>query len=133
MSVLFLSLPSAFLPDEDQGYLFVQVQAPPGATSGRTEAVLDTVRRYFLEDEKDAVDAVFTVSGFSFAGRGQNGGIAFIKLKDWRERSAPERKVKAISARARARFAGVKDALGVALPPPPGQELGNTTSVAFSL
>jgi multidrug efflux pump len=133
MVVLFLRLPPAFLPDEDQGLLFVQVQTPPGATSARTEAVLDEVRNYFLRDEKDSVESVFSVSGFSFAGRGQNGGIAFVKLKDWDQRSSPARKVKALSGRATARFAGIKDAMVLVFAPPAVIELGNATGFDFEL
>jgi multidrug efflux pump len=89
LGFLMVRLPSSFLPDEDQGVLFVQVSAPPGATQERTERVLSEVRNYFLRQEKADVKSVFTVSGFSFGGRGQSAGIAFVSLKDWKERAGP--------------------------------------------
>ena len=76
MAFLFVRVPSSFLPDEDQGIMFVQVNTPPGATVSRTEAVLDDVRNFFLNDEKDSVEGVFTVAGFSFGGHGQSSGLA---------------------------------------------------------
>ena len=79
---LLLRLPTSFLPDEDQGILFAQVVLPAGATQERTLAVLRDVERHFLQNEKDTVQALFTVAGFSFSGSGQNAGIAFVRLRD---------------------------------------------------
>ena len=76
-----MRLPTGFLPDEDQGIAFVQVQTPPGATQGRTRDVLDDVSDYLLHDEGDAVDATFEIDGFNFAGRGQNQGLVFVRLQ----------------------------------------------------
>ena len=90
MGLLFARLPSSFLPAEDQGFLFSMVQTPVGATQERTMKVIERVERHFLEDEKDTVDSLFTVQGFSFGGSGQNNGIAFVNLKDWSERKSPE-------------------------------------------
>ena len=90
MVVLFLRLPTAFLPHEDQGFLFAQVQAPVGATQERTMKVDRGGREALPRDEKDAVNSLFTVQGFSFGGSGQNTGIAFVNLKDWSERKSPE-------------------------------------------
>ena len=91
MGFFFLHLPTAFLPDEDQG-IISPGQLPAGATQERTQQVMDEVRDYFLENEKEAVERVITVAGFSFAGRGQNMGLAFVRLKDWnlRHRARPE-------------------------------------------
>ncbi|TNY70914.1 hydrophobe/amphiphile efflux-1 family RND transporter, partial [Vibrio parahaemolyticus] len=86
---LFMNLPTSFLPDEDQGTVFSMAILPPNSTQEQTEKTLDKVRSYFLEEEKDNVRSVFTVAGFSFAGQGQNMGMAFIGLKDWSEREAP--------------------------------------------
>ncbi|TNY71154.1 hydrophobe/amphiphile efflux-1 family RND transporter, partial [Vibrio parahaemolyticus] len=83
---LFMNLPTSFLPDEDQGTVFSMAILPPNSTQEQTEKTLDKVRSYFLEEEKDNVRSVFTVAGFSFAGQGQNMGMAFIGLKDWSER-----------------------------------------------
>jgi len=86
MGVLFVRLPSPFLPNEDQGVLMALVQAPVGATQERTLESIAALENHFLQNEKDAVDSVFSVQGFSFAGMGQNAGMAFVKLKDWSER-----------------------------------------------
>src|SRR3546814_2161808 len=90
MGVMFTRIPKAFLPDEDQGIMFVQVTAPPGATISHTDEALRQIREYLLNDEKQAVKSVFTISGFNFSGRGQNSGLAFVSLKDWAERSRSE-------------------------------------------
>src|SRR6202041_2433419 len=83
MALLFTRIPRSFLPDEDQGVLFAQVTTPPGATSERTGLALAEVRDYFLNDEKQAVEGVFTVSGFNFAGHGQTSGLVFVRMKPW--------------------------------------------------
>ncbi len=133
MGVLFVRLPSAFLPEEDQGIMFVQVQTPPGATSVRTDAVLEQVQKYLLGDEKDSVESAFTVSGFGFNGRDQNAGLAFVKLKDWSLRSAPERKVQALASRVMRHFAVTKDAMVFAFAPPAVLELGNANGFDLEL
>ncbi|PAU86205.1 hydrophobe/amphiphile efflux-1 family RND transporter [Pseudomonas sp. WN033] len=127
MVFLFLRLPTAFLPDEDQGVLFAQITAPVGSTTERTQASIDEVRRYLLEDEGDIVSSVFTVSGFNFAGRGQNSGIAFIMLKPWEERTRPEQSVFALAGRAQEKFGELLDAQVFAFAPPAVMELGNAT------
>jgi multidrug efflux pump len=124
MGGTFLHLPTSFLPDEDQGFLICQVQLPAGATQERTIKALKQMERYFLEHEQKTVEGVITVAGFSFAGRGQNMGLAFVKLKDWKERHAPEMKAKAIAGRAMQSFSKIRDALAFALSPPPVLELG---------
>jgi multidrug efflux pump len=124
MVFLFLRMPSAFLPAEDQGVLFAQVQAPVGATQERTMGVLQKIERHFLENEKDAVASVFTVQGFSFGGSGQNTGIAFVSLKDWSERTSANLGVAAVAQRAMASFSQIKDAFVFAFAPPAVPELG---------
>jgi multidrug efflux pump len=133
MVVLYLGIPGGFLPDEDQGVMFVQVTAPPGATSYRTDEVLDQVRDYFQKEEGGAVAHILTVSGFSFGGRGQNSGLAFVQLKDWADRPGANNRVQAIAGRAMARFAGIKDAMVFAFAPPAVIELGNATGFDFEL
>ncbi|HRJ60122.1 MAG TPA: efflux RND transporter permease subunit [Azospirillaceae bacterium] len=125
LGVLFARLPGAFLPDEDQGFLFAMVQAPAGATMETTAKVLDQVDRHFREAEGENVDSVFTVAGFSFAGRGQSGGIAFVRLKDWSERKGDDRKVNAIIGRAMGAFSQINGAMVFAFAPPAVIELGN--------
>jgi hydrophobe/amphiphile efflux-1 (HAE1) family protein len=127
MAFTFWRLPGGFLPEEDQGSMIALVQAPAGATLPRTQRALDTVRDHFLRDEKANVSAVFTVAGFSFAGQGQNAGLAFIKLKDWEEREGAESRAPAIAARAFGAFAKYRDASIFAIVPPAVQELGNAT------
>ncbi|TLX53513.1 hydrophobe/amphiphile efflux-1 family RND transporter [Stutzerimonas nosocomialis] len=133
MIVLFNRIPTAFLPDEDQGVLFAQVQAPTGSTAERTQRSIDAMREYLLEEEGDIVRSVFTVTGFSFAGRGQSSGIAFIGLKPWSERTNAEDSVFALAQRARQHFAGIRDASVIAFAPPAVMELGNATGFNFYL
>jgi multidrug efflux pump len=133
LGLLMLRLPSSFLPDEDQGVLFVQVSAPAGATQERTARVLSEVRDYFLTQEKTNVRSVFTVSGFSFGGRGQSAGLGFVALKDWKERPGRANRVQAIAGRAMAHFARIRDAMVVAFAPPAVIELGNASGFDFEL
>ncbi|WP_293743522.1 multidrug efflux RND transporter permease subunit AdeJ [uncultured Acinetobacter sp.] len=107
---LYKVLPSSFLPEEDQGVVMTLVQLPPSASLERTDKVITTMTDYFLHKEKDHVDSIFTVSGFSFTGVGQNAGLAFIKLKDWSERTTPESQIGAIIQRGMALNMIVKDA-----------------------
>ncbi|WP_191060264.1 efflux RND transporter permease subunit [Geminicoccus harenae] len=130
---LFVRLPTAFLPDEDQGIMFVQAQLPVGATQDRTWEVLDQVERYFLEDEANSVASIFTVAGFSFSGSGQNAGIGFVLLKDWSEREDPSQHVAAIAGRAMGAFSQIKDAMVFAFAPPAVLELGNATGFDVQL
>jgi multidrug efflux pump len=133
MLILFMRLPTSFLPDEDQGVLFVQVQTPVGSTQARTMNVIRSVEKHFMENEKDAVESIFSVQGFSFGGSGQNAGIAFVKLKDWEEREADELAVKAVAGRAMGALSQIKDAMVFAFPPPALPELGRAQGFAFYL
>ena len=127
MGLMFWRLPTGFLPDEDQGSAMVMVQAPAGASLPRTDRSLGLVRDYFLTHEKANVDGVFTVSGFSFAGQGQNAGMAFLSLKDWADRPGAENKAQAIVARAAGPLSRDRDAMVFAMIPPAVSELGNAT------
>ena len=133
MGFLFFRLPTAFLPDEDQGIMFTQVQTPAGATQQRTLEVLKQVEHYFLQQEKRVVDSLFTVAGFSFSGNGQNMGIGFVKLKEWDQRTNPDQKVGALAGRAMGFFSTIKDAMVFAFPPPALIELGNATGFNLQL
>ena len=126
MVFLFTRIPTSFLPEEDQGVLFAQVQTPAGTTAERTQVVIDRMREYLLADESAAVSSVFTVNGFNFAGRGQSSGLAFIMLKPWGERDA-DNSVFALAARAQAHFSTFRDAMVFAFAPPAVMELGNAT------
>ncbi|MGK6320081.1 efflux RND transporter permease subunit [Sphingomonas sp. DT-204] len=127
MGTLFYRLPTGFLPDEDQGNIFAIVQGPSGATLPRTEKALDLVRNHFLNDEKANVEGIFTLAGFSFAGQGQNAGIAFVQLKPWEDRKGAQNTAQAIAGRAMGPFMQYHDAMIFALTPPAVQELGNAT------
>ncbi|MFJ2712493.1 efflux RND transporter permease subunit EmhB [Pseudomonas sp. NPDC087346] len=123
---LFTRIPTAFLPEEDQGVLFAQVQTPAGSSAERTQVVIDEMRSYLLEKESGAVASVFTVNGFNFAGRGQSSGLAFIMLKPWGERDASN-SVFALAQRAQQHFFTFRDAMVFAFAPPAVLELGNAT------
>jgi len=127
MAWMFTRIPTAFLPEEDQGVLFSQVQTPAGASAERTYEVVKQMREYLLTEEKDVVKSVFTVTGFNFAGRGQSSGMAFINLRPWSERSAPGQSVFELAQRAQMRFFGFRDAMVFAFAPPAVMELGNAT------
>ena len=133
MFLLFTRLPSSFLPDEDQGIMYGLVQLPPGATEQSAQKVLDKVSNYFLANEKDTVESVFTVSGYSFAGPGQNAGIVFLKLKDFSERQSANAKAPAIARRAMGYFSQIHDAMVFAITPPAVPELGNSSGFDFQL
>ncbi len=134
LGLLFTKLPSSFLPDEDQGVVMTLVQLPPNATLDRTDKTISTMTDYFLNKEKDYVESVFSVSGFSFTGVGQNAGLAFIKLKDWEERTTPEAQIGKIIQRGMALNMIVKDAsyiMPLQLPAMP--ELGVTAGFNLQL
>ncbi|WP_424139735.1 efflux RND transporter permease subunit [Roseomonas chloroacetimidivorans] len=133
LGVLYVRLPSSFLPNEDQGVLFVQISAPPGATSERTGGALDAVTQYLLKQEGEAVESVMGISGFSFAGRGQNSAMAFVRLKDWAVREEERLSASTIAGRVIQHFAGYRDARILAFSPPAVPELGNATGFEMQL
>jgi HAE1 family hydrophobic/amphiphilic exporter-1/multidrug efflux pump len=133
MALLFWRLPSGFLPDEDQGYAVAIVQGPAGATSARTEKALTMIREHFLGQESKNVFGVFTLNGFSFAGSGQNSGIAFIPFKSWEERKGGDNRAASIAQRGMGAFSQYRDGLVFAIVPPPVQELGNATGFDLQL
>ena len=133
LAVLFMRMPSSFLPEEDQGVIMSMVQLPVGATKERTEEVMSKMRNYFLEQEKDNVETVMTVAGFSFAGSGQNTGMAFIKLKDWSLRDSADRSANAIIGRAMGFLFSIKEAQVFAFNLPAIPELGTATGFDFYL
>ncbi|TWJ17758.1 efflux RND transporter permease subunit [Geobacter argillaceus] len=133
MVVFFLRLPTAFLPDEDQGFIICQIQLPAGATQERTLKVVEQLERHFLEKETKTVEAIITVAGFSFAGRGQNMGLAFVRLKDWKLRQTPDLKAAAVAKRAMGAFSKFRDGLAFAFSPPAVVELGQANGFDFQL
>ncbi|WP_144729638.1 efflux RND transporter permease subunit [Extensimonas perlucida] len=131
VGLLYLRLPTSFLPNEDQGYALVNIQLPPGAADSRTGVVVKQIEDFMLKQPE--VDNIVTVQGFSFSGRGQNAGIAFVTLKDWAERPGAAHSVEAIVGRSMAAFSKIRDAFIFVLSPPPIPELGNSTGFAFRL
>ncbi|MEI7671670.1 MAG: efflux RND transporter permease subunit [Deltaproteobacteria bacterium] len=133
MGFLFQRMPTAYLPDEDQGILMVQALLPANSTIEQTDKVMGSVRDYFLEREKDAVESVMTISGSNFSGRGQNAGMAFAKLKNWKLRDRPELKVGAVAGRAMGEFSKIRGAMVFAFAPPAVIELGVARGFDFQL
>ena len=133
MAVLFMRLPTSFLPEEDQGVFMTMIQLPAGATQERTQKVLDQVTQYYLNNEKANVASVFTVNGFSFSGQGQNSGLAFVSLKPWDERSGEENSAEAVIARATRAFSQIRDGLVFPFNMPAIVELGTATGFDFEL
>ncbi|TEW53320.1 efflux RND transporter permease subunit [Psychromonas sp. RZ22] len=130
---LYNALPSSFLPNEDQGDFNVMVQLPVGSTLRETTDVMNDVKEYFEEYEKDTVRSVFTVSGFNFSGSGQNAAMGFLGLKDWSERTKPGTDVNSIIQRTMAHFADYKKASIFAFNAPPIRELGQASGFDFYL
>jgi multidrug efflux pump len=133
MVVLFLRMPTGFLPEEDQGGLFTPIVLPAGAMQSRTLEVAKKVEHFYLEDEKENIHSLFIVAGFSFAGQGQNAGQAFVNLKDWDERPGAEHSAQSIVGRAMRTFSQIRDARVFALLPSPIRELGNATGFDMQL
>jgi multidrug efflux pump len=133
MAWLFLRIPTSFLPEEDQGILFSQIQLPSGSTIEQTMAVQEDMRKYLLTEEKDAVLSAYAVAGFAFAGQGQNMGIIFIRLKDWDLRNSPQLKAQAVAARVMRHFWQDRRAQIFVFTPPAVMELGNASGFDFQL
>jgi hydrophobe/amphiphile efflux-1 (HAE1) family protein len=133
MGFLFKRMPTAYLPDEDQGILMVQVMLPANSTLEQTQKVMDGVKDYFLKHEKDAVESVMTMSGSNFSGRGQNAGMAFARLRDWELRNRPDLKVGAVAGRAMGEFSRFRNAMVFAFAPPSVIELGLAKGFDFQL
>lgn len=133
VAYVFTSLPKSFLPDEDQGTLFVMVNAPAGATAERTLESVKQVEDYMLEQQGDNVEHLFTVVGFSFSGAAQNAALGFVRLEDWSERTEDHQSVFAIAGQAFGAFSQIKDASAFAFYPPSIQELGNASGFDFQL
>ncbi|WP_282130343.1 efflux RND transporter permease subunit [Pseudoalteromonas aliena] len=131
MVYVFSSLPTAFLPDEDQGILFNQVMLPAGSTTGQTLEVVKKVENHYLNDQAEAVNGIFSVIGFSFAGSGQNSALGFVNLKHWDERQRDDLSVNAVAGKSMGYFSTIKEAFVFAFPPPAIVELG--TANGFNL
>ncbi|PWC16021.1 efflux RND transporter permease subunit [Brenneria corticis] len=133
LALMFIRLPSGFLPTEDQGDVMVQFTLPAGATEARTTKVGKAIERYFLTEEKDNTEAIFIISGFNFSGSGQNAGMAFVALKNWDQRRGAENGAEAISARATRALSKLRDAQVFTLTPPAVDGLGQSSGFTFEL
>ncbi|AFM23164.1 efflux RND transporter permease subunit [Desulfomonile tiedjei] len=133
LGFLFQRMPTAYLPDEDQGLMLIQTMLPAGSTLEQTQEVMDEIRDHFLITEKESVHSLTTITGTSFSGTGQNLGMAFVMLKDWKLRNRPDLKVTALAARAMGRFSTIRNAMVFAFPPPAVIELGNAKGFDFQL
>ena len=133
LAVLFMRLPSGFLPSEDQGQVMVQYTLPAGATMNRTVEVSKAVEAHFLGKEKDNTQAIFTIGGFNFSGSGQNAGMAFVELTDWSQREGPANTANAIAARATRALSSVRDAQIFTLNPPAVPGLGQSNGFDLQL
>lgn len=131
--VLFMRLPTSFLPQEDQGEIMVQYTLPPGAALGRTSEVAKQVEKYFMENEKDNINGIFTSAGFGFSGSGSNTGMAFVPLKDWSEREGEENRADAIAQRATQALSAIRDAQVFSMNPAAIQGLGQSGGFEFQL
>lgn len=129
----FPKLPTAFLPTEDQGTLYINVTLPPNATQRRTQEILDSVSKYFVENESDVVANVLAINGTSFSGSSQNSGMFFLALKPFAERTAPNADVFSLLQRAQKEFASINGAVVTPMIPPSMPELGNVAGLDFYL
>ncbi|WP_218354261.1 efflux RND transporter permease subunit [Alteromonas lipotrueiana] len=132
MVFIFMRLPGAFLPNEDQGSLMVLLSTPPGSTAERTLESVKEVEEFFLEEKGDVTHDLFTVVGFSFAGAAQNAAMGFVHLNDWSERDESQSAF-AILQDAFKQFSQIKDAQAFPIMPPPIRELGNATGFNMQL
>jgi len=133
MVLLFMRMPTSYLPDEDQGILMAQIMLPTGSTLEQTQSVADEVQAYFKDKEKAAVDSCMTIAGVGFSGRAQNNCMVFVKLKDWKFRNRADLRVKAVASRSMRAFSRNTKAIIYAFPPPSVTELGNARGVDFQL
>jgi len=131
VAVVYMRLPSSFLPNEDQGTMLVNVQLPPGATQERTLSVMQQVEGFILKQPE--VQSMVGVLGFSFSGQGQNAALAFVTLKDWSERHAPGSSAQDLAGRAFGALMGIRDAFIFPLSPPSIPELGSSSGFSFRL
>ena len=133
LAVLFMRLPTGFLPTEDTGQAMVQLTLPEGASVARTLEVAKKVEQQFLTTEKNNTESIFTIAGFNFSGSGQNAGLAFVSLKDWSEREGVENRADTIAGRATGALSRVRDAQIFALNPPAISGLGQSNGFEFQL
>ena len=133
LAALFGRMPTGFLPEEDQGLMYAQIVLPPGSTLESTRQVLDRISAHLLSEEKEAVESVLSIAGFNFGSRGQNAGVAFVRLRPWHDRGGARLKASAVAARATRAFSPVKEANVFVFTPPAVTELGNANGFELQL
>ena len=133
LALLFVRLPTGFLPTEDQGQVMVQVTLPAGAAQTRVTDANLAIEKHFLQDEKANTRAIFTLAGFSFAGSGQNAGMAFVALDDWSQRKGAQNTAQSIAKRAMGALSTVRDANLFVLTPPSVSGLGQSNGFTYEL
>jgi multidrug efflux pump len=131
VAVMYVRLPTSFLPGEDQGTMLVNVSLPPGATLERTQNVMEQVEAFILKQPE--VQSMVGILGFNFSGQGQNSGLAFVTLKDWDQRPGAEHSAAALAGRSFGGLMGIRDAFIFPLSPPPIPELGTASGFTFRL
>ncbi len=134
LMIMFVRLPTGFLPTEDQGFASVQFRLPAGATMERTRQVQRQVEDYFLRGpEKKNVKTFFTVAGGGQGAAGQNTGQAFLNLTDFENRGGKDNTADAIVQRASGAFRGLRDAQVFALVPGAIRGLGQSSGFTMEL
>lgn len=133
LALLFVRLPTSFLPVEDQGQVMVQITLPAGAKSSRTAQTIKSVRNYFQNDEAENVESIFIAQGFSFAGQGENTAMGFINLTPWEDRKGKVNSASEIAARATKQLTAIRDAKILAMTPPSIRGLGQSNGFTFEL
>ena len=133
LAFVYGKVKTGFLPEEDQGTFNVQVLAPPGATQEQTRAVMERITNHVMEQEKDSIQSIMAITGFGFGGRGQNSGLAFVRMRDWKDREDAKLKAQAVIRRSMGVYSQWKDAIVFAFAPPAISELGNVAGFQFQL
>jgi HAE1 family hydrophobic/amphiphilic exporter-1/multidrug efflux pump len=133
LGVGFSRMPTGFLPQEDQGLMYVQLVLPPGSTLEQTRTQLQRVSDHLLSQEKDAVESVMSIAGFNFGSRGQNAGVGFVRLKPWDQRGSERLRADVVAQRVQRALGGMKEANVFVFTPPAVTELGNATGFELQL
>jgi multidrug efflux pump len=133
LGVLIMRMPTSFLPQEDQGSIMFQLNLPPGASLNRTRAVAEQVEDYLMNEESETVIRTFTISGFNFAGSGQNAGMGFVALSPWDDRTEDDESAAALIGRMNKNLASINDATIFAMAQPVITGLGQSDGFTFEL
>ncbi len=128
---LYNLVPTGFIPEEDQGYLFTIVQAPDGVSLNYTDKIMEQVGEEMSKVPE--IDGYFTLSGFGFSGNGSNRGFVFSKLKPWSERPGEDKSVYSVLGRLNSAFQNIKGARAFAVNAPPVRGLSTFGGFEFQL